>query len=64
MYMELDQVAAPDSYVAIPTAEDLAYTNHFMQVCKRYNIDFSKADSDERDFVVKMAEKTFIQVGA
>lgn len=64
MYTELDLLAAPDSYVAIPTAEDLAYTKHFMQVCRRYNIDFSTADADERDFVIRMAEKTFGQVGA
>lgn len=64
MFSELDRLAAPNGYVAIPTAEDLAYTNHFIQVCRRYNIDFSKADSDERDFVIRMAEKTFAQVGA
>ena len=57
MFTELDRLASPNGYVAIPTAEDSAYTNHFIQVCRRYNIDFSKADSDERDFVIRMAEK-------
>ena len=49
-YLELDALAAPNGYVAPPTKEDLAY-----------QIDFAKADPDERDFVIHMAEKTFLQ---
>lgn len=59
--MNLDKVAAPNNYVAIPSDEDLAYVVHFHQICKRYHIDFSTADDDERDFVIRMAEKSFIQ---
>lgn len=58
-YMKLDDLAAPDHYVVPPTNEDLAYVLHFRQVCKRYQIDFASADQDERDFVMKMAEKSF-----
>ena len=60
-YLELDAPAAPNGYVAPPTKEDLAYVVHFRKTCQRYQIDFAKADSDERDFVIHMAEKTFLQ---
>ena len=60
-YLELDEAAAPNSYVAIPSEEDLEYITHFRQVCKRYQIDFAQADEDERDFVIRMAEKSFAQ---
>ena len=56
---KLDELAAPNNYVAIPTDEDIAYAVHFRQTCKRYNINFAKADQDERDFVIRMAEKSF-----
>ena len=48
-YLELDALAAPDSYVAPPTKENLAYVVHFRKTCQRYN------------FVIHMAEKTFLQ---
>ena len=60
-YLELDALAAPNGYVVPPTKEDLAYVVHFRKTCQRYQIDFAKADSDERDFVIHMAEKTFLQ---
>ena len=56
-YLILDDLAAPDGYVAPSTSEDFAYITHFRQICKRYNIDFAIADQDERDFVIHMAEK-------
>ena len=59
-YAKLDDLAAPNCYVAPPTSEDLSYVVHFRQICKRYNIDFSSADSDEKNFVMKMAEKSFM----
>ena len=34
---------------------------NLMKTCQRYQIDFAKADPDERDFVIRMAEKTFLQ---
>lgn len=58
-YMKLDELAAPNAYVAVPSKEDLAYVAHFRQVCKRYQIDFAQADEDEREFVIRMAEKSF-----
>lgn len=58
-FAKLDDLAAPNGYVAPPTSEDLAYVVHFRQICHRYNIDFSQADSDEREFVMRMAEKSF-----
>ena len=60
-YLELDALAAPNGYVAPPTKEDLACVVHFRKTCQRYQIDFAKADSDERDFVIHMAEKTFLE---
>ncbi len=60
-YSKLDNLAAPDSYVAPSTSEDLAYIVHFRRVCHRYNIDFANADPDEREFVLRMAEKSFFQ---
>ena len=56
-YTQLDDLAAPNQYVAAPTAEDLDYIMVFQQVCRRYNIDFSTANQDERAFVMLMAEK-------
>lgn len=57
----LDDLAAPNNYVAPPSMDDLAYVVHFRKVCSRYNINFAKADEDERNFVIRMAEKSFIQ---
>lgn len=58
-YAKLDDLAAPDRFVAPPSREDLDYILRFRETCKRYNIDFAKADADERAFVVRMAEKGF-----
>lgn len=59
-YAKLDELAAPNRYVAPPTSEDLSYVIHFRQICKRYNINFASADFDERDFIMRMAEKSFM----
>ena len=58
-FTRLDDLAGPSGYVVPSTAEDLAYVIHFRQICQRYNIDFAKADQDEREFVLRMAEKSF-----
>lgn len=58
-FAKLDDLAAPTGYAALPTDDDLAYVVHFRQVCQRYQINFAKADQDEREFVMRMAEKTF-----
>lgn len=59
-FTRLDDMAAPSSYVVPPTSEDLAYVVYFRKVCQRYNIDFATTDQDERDFVIRMAEKGFL----
>lgn len=58
-YLPLDELAAPNAYAVPPTGEDLAYIVHFQKICKRYNINFAEADTDEREFVIRMAEKSF-----
>ena len=58
-FSRLDELTAPTNYVAPSTSEDLGYLVYFRQVCKRYNIVFSEADPDERDFVIRMAEKGY-----
>lgn len=57
-YMKLDDLAAPNEYVVLPSEDDLDYVIRFRQVCKRYNIDFAKADQDEREFILRMVEKS------
>ncbi len=56
-YGKLDDLAAPDRYVAPSTQADIAYIVRFRQTRKRYNIDFATADPDEKEFVMRMAEK-------
>lgn len=58
-FLKLDDMAAPNGYTAPSTSEDLAYIVHFRRMCKRYHIDFSSADQDERDFILRMTEKSF-----
>lgn len=60
-YDKLDDLAAPDKYVAPSTQADIEYIVHFRQTCKRYNIDFFTADPDEKEFVMHMAEKLALQ---
>lgn len=57
-YAELDELAAPNNYVARPTEEDIECVKHFVRTCRRYNIDFATASPDEREFVLKMANKS------
>ena len=64
-YAKLDDLAGPDSFVTSPSQTDLAYILHFQKICKRYNIDFATADKKvERDFVIRMAEKSFYSMRA
>ncbi len=39
-YGKLDDLAAPDKYVAPSTQADIEYIVRFRQTCKRYNINF------------------------
>ena len=58
---KMSELTADDfRYVTPPTEQDLAYTAYFREVCKRYNIDFATADADEREFVMRMADKGFL----
>jgi hypothetical protein len=41
----------------------LSYVVHFRKTCQQYQIDVAKADPDERDFVIHMAEKIFYKSG-
>ena len=63
-YAKLDDLAGTDSFVPPPSQTDLAYILHFQKICKRYNIDFATADEDERDFVIRMTEKSFYSMRA
>lgn len=58
-FRKLDDLAGSSGDVAPPTSEDLEYIINFRRICHRYNIDFAKADQDEREFVVLTAEKSF-----
>lgn len=60
-YGKLDDLGAPDQYVAPSSRADRDYIVRFRQVCKRYNIDFSTADPDEKEFVMRMAEKLVLK---
>lgn len=58
-FERLDTLAAPNNYTVPSTKQDIDYILYFRQVCKRYNINFTVADPDERDFVIRMADKGF-----
>ena len=50
---KLDELGAPNNYVAPFTEEERTYTSCFQQMCKKYNINFSEADEFERQFVMQ-----------
>lgn len=54
---KLDELGAPNNYVAPFTEEERTYTTCFQQMCKKYNINFSEADEFERQFVMQQAER-------
>ena len=57
-YLELDDLAAPNNYVARPTEEDIEWVKRFVKTCRQYNIDFSKASREEREFVIEIVNKS------
>lgn len=61
LLLMLDDLAAPDRYVAPSTCEDLAYVVSFRQACKRNGINFVSADQDKRDFIIHLAENDLAQ---
>lgn len=58
-YEILDDFGAPNNYVVPPSVDDTSYVIHFRKTCKRYKFDFAKADVNERDFVMQIAENSF-----
>lgn len=61
--LELDRIAAPDGYVAPPSEDSLVYVIHFHKTCKRYQIDFATADSDERDEELRRIIRLYREMG-
>ena len=55
----IEDHAAQTGWVAPLTQEDKAYFAYLRQVCKRYNINMSKANRLEYDFVTQIAESEF-----
>lgn len=50
---------AAKGWVAPLDRSDRAYLSHFRSVCKRYNIEPSKASKLEYEFVTKVTENEF-----
>ena len=55
----IEDRAAETGWVAPLTQEDRAYFDYLRQVSKRYNINMSKANRLEYDFVIRVAESEF-----
>lgn len=55
----IEDHAAQTGWVAPLTQEDKAYFAYLRQVSKRYNINMSKANRLEYDFVIRVAESEF-----
>lgn len=55
----IEEHAAETGWVAPLTKENKEYFAHLRQVCKRYNINMSKATRLEYDFVIRVAESEF-----
>lgn len=56
---KIEEHAAETEWVAPLTQEERDYAVCFRAVCKRYNIDFSKATRLEHNFVIQAAEAEF-----
>ena len=55
----IEEFGAENGWVAPLTQEDKDYFTYFRAVCKRYNIQPSKATRLEYDFVTHVAESEF-----
>ena len=55
----IEDHAAQTGWVAPLTQEDKDYFAYLRQVSKRYNINMSKANRLEYDFVIRVAESEF-----
>lgn len=55
----VEERAAETGWVAPLTQKDKNYFVHLRSVCKRYNINLSKATRLEYDFVIRVAESEF-----
>lgn len=57
---ELDELAdAAGSYFAMPTAEDMAYTELLFDVCRQFGIRYYSATQKERAFVEEVTRVTW-----
>lgn len=57
---ELDDLAAKaGGYFAMPTQEDLAYTELLFDVCRQFGIHYYSADAKERAFVEEVTRVTW-----
>ena len=55
----IEEHAAGTGWVVPLTQEDKDYFAYLRSVCKRYNINLSKATRLEYDFVIRVAESEF-----
>lgn len=56
---KMETYGTAKGWVAPLDREDRAYLSHFRSVCKRYNIEPSKASKLEYEFVTKVTENEF-----
>ena len=58
--MKLDDLAdAAGGYFAMPTAEDLAYTELLFDICRQFGIRYYSATAKERTFVEEVTRVTW-----
>ena len=55
----IEEHGAKYGWVAPTTLEDSEYLAHFRSVCKRYNINPSKATRLEYDFITRVTDSEF-----
>ena len=59
---QVEDHASRTGWVSPLTREDKEYFAYLRQVSKRYNIDMSKANRLEYNFVIRVAESDFIEL--
>lgn len=52
----LDDIAAPNQYVTPFTEADISHILRFRRICRQYDIEFSNASPEEKDFVMTLAD--------
>ena len=56
---QMEVLGAKDGWVAPLTSDDKEFFAYFRSVCKRYNINPSKATKMEYDFVTRVSESEY-----